>query len=225
MSIFLGFLLFLSICGLAYLGVQFLLTRHAKAKLEGELRQEREDRAAELARLNQQLEALRTENQRLSKWTVVADADAKAKELLEVAKAELAQAEADAGIFIRDAEQKAIELRESAEQEASATTSEARQKAKAAKDEAQALLDSATTKAADIVEAANKRAEEIAGSAYDAVRNAEMYEKTARAMKNIVKGYGDEYLVPAHSLLDDLAEDFSHKQAGQELKRARRTRR
>ncbi|MCF6285330.1 MAG: DUF4041 domain-containing protein, partial [Candidatus Hydrogenedentes bacterium] len=34
-------------------------------------------------------------------------------------------------------------------------------------------------------------------------------------------GYGDEYLIPSASVLDDLAEDFSHKEAGVELKTAR----
>ena len=221
MSMMLGFLLFAAICGLIYLGVQFILVRLARVKLEDDLRHEQEQRAAEVARLHKGLAALKAENERLAKWKVVADADAKAAELLETAKAELDQAEIDAAIFIRDAEQKATDLLENARQEASATSSEARQRSKTLKDEAQALLNSATTKAAEIVEAANHRAEAIAGSAYDAVRNAEMYEKTAKAMKNIVKGYGDQYLVPAHSLIDDLAEDFSHKKAGQELKRAR----
>lgn len=40
-------------------------------------------------------------------------------------------------------------------------------------------------------------------------------------MKNIIDGYGDQYIIPPQNLLDDLADDFSHTQAGQELKRAR----
>ena len=40
-------------------------------------------------------------------------------------------------------------------------------------------------------------------------------------MKNIIKGYGDEYLIPNHSLLDDLAEEYNHKEAGQELSQVR----
>jgi hypothetical protein len=40
-------------------------------------------------------------------------------------------------------------------------------------------------------------------------------------MKNIIKGYGDEYLIPNYSLLDNLAEEYNHKKAGQDLKQIR----
>ena len=53
------------------------------------------------------------------------------------------------------------------------------------------------------------------------MNNAALYEKAARAMKNTVEGYGDAYLIPSHSLLDDLAEEFGFAEAGETLKRAR----
>ncbi len=37
-------------------------------------------------------------------------------------------------------------------------------------------------------------------------------------MKNIIEGYGDKYLIPTFSLLDDLAEEFGHTEAGEKLK-------
>lgn len=40
-------------------------------------------------------------------------------------------------------------------------------------------------------------------------------------MKNIIDGYGDQYLKPTYSLLDELAEDFGYDEAGQQLKIAR----
>ena len=40
-------------------------------------------------------------------------------------------------------------------------------------------------------------------------------------MKNVIEGYGDRYLKPTYSLLDDLAEDFGYTEAGQQLKLAR----
>jgi hypothetical protein len=82
-------------------------------------------------------------------------------------------------------------------------------------------MESARRNASQIVAAANVRAQEIAGEALEAVRNAAMYERTARAMQHKIEGYGDEYLFPAESLLDELAEDFGHKEAGKELKLAR----
>lgn len=84
-----------------------------------------------------------------------------------------------------------------------------------------ALLNSASRESERIVLEANKRAEEIAGDAIVALRDARKLEETAKAMKNVIAGYGDEYLVPSASLLDDLAEEFSHKDAGVELKTAR----
>lgn len=64
---------------------------------------------------------------------------------------------------------------------------------------------------ADIVRAASKKLE----------TEADVYQETVIAMKNIIAGYGDEYLIPTSSLLDDLAEEFAHKDAGQQLKAAR----
>ena len=40
-------------------------------------------------------------------------------------------------------------------------------------------------------------------------------------MKNRIKGYGDEYIVPEHGFLDELADDFDHSDAGRQLKLAR----
>ena len=41
------------------------------------------------------------------------------------------------------------------------------------------------------------------------------------ATKNIVEGYGNEYLVPKDALFDQLAEQYGHEKAGQKLKEAR----
>lgn len=40
-------------------------------------------------------------------------------------------------------------------------------------------------------------------------------------MRNVVEGYGDRYLVPTYSLLDQLAQDYGFEDAGRELKAAR----
>ena len=50
---------------------------------------------------------------------------------------------------------------------------------------------SARATASRIIEAANKRAEEIAGDAYSAMNRAKEFADTAKAMKNIIEGYGD----------------------------------
>ena len=87
--------------------------------------------------------------------------------------------------------------------------------------QAQIKLDSSVNESAKIIQNAEIKAAEIAGSAYEAMKNANDYEKTVIAMKNIIKGYGDEYLKPTFSLLDDLSEEFGHTDAGQNLRIAR----
>jgi hypothetical protein len=200
----------------------------AKARHQGLIKKYNE----EVRKWNEYSAALKAENQRLSKWKNVADAEVKAAEMLRTARATAEKAKVDANNLVVTAQQRATSLQAEADEKAAAelaiakdtastVASEAKEKAKTLKDEAQAMLNSATTQAAKVIEAANKKAEEIAGSAYEAMKNASLYEQTVKAMKNIIEGYGDQYIIPPQSLLDDLAEDFSHTQAGRELKRAR----
>jgi hypothetical protein len=79
------------------------------------------------------------------------------------------------------------------------------------------LLAESSVEASRIVTAAQERAEAIAGDAYKAVRDARKYEEAARAMKNVVEGYGDQYIVPTSGLLDKLAEELGFTEAGQRL--------
>lgn len=82
-------------------------------------------------------------------------------------------------------------------------------------------ITSANLRGQKIIDQANKRAEEIAGDAVNVARDFRRYEQAVKAMKNIIDGYGNKYIIPGQSLLDELAEIYGHTQAGQELKRAR----
>lgn len=113
------------------------------------------------------------------------------------------------------------EIIENANGEANSIKKEARENAKNIKEKAEVILAEAHELANRIELDANKKAEEIAGDAWEAKQNADQYSSTVRAMKNIIKGYGDEYLIPNQSLLDDLAEEYSHKEAGDELAKVR----
>lgn len=135
----------------------------------------------------------------LSKYQNIIDAEGWAKKLIAEAEAELANAKQDASRERQDANQAA--------------------KARIAQSERN--LEEARATADRIIEQANKRAEEIAGDAYTAMSRAKEFADTARAMKNIIEGYGDAYIVPTYNLLDDLAEEFSFTEAGQKLKAAR----
>lgn len=156
---------------------------------------------------NEQAIALKTENQRLAKWKNVADADEKAAEIVGAARATMEKANSQAQTLLSTAQHRATSMKAETEQFvatelanakilAAAIASEAKEKAKSQKDEAQSILNSATLQASKMIEAANKKAEEIAGSAFEAMKNASLYEKTVKAMKNLIDGYGNQYIIP-----------------------------
>jgi hypothetical protein len=199
-----------------------LLTIALLVKIKADNRQ-RISLEADLETTRKRAEALDIEVRRLSKWKGVADADAKAAELTRAAEEAMQHAAAEANRLTETAKQEAEAAVTKAMSEAKTISTDAKQSAQKLRSDAEVHLSSATTRAAQIVEAANKRAEEIAGSAFDAMNNAKLYERTLKAMKNAIEGYGDEYLIPSHSLLDDLAEEYGFAEAGKELKRARET--
>jgi len=222
MTIFLSFLLIICFAGCATLVVFWLMERRIVSRVTHEADTYRHETEKRQQENDSEIEKLKTQVARLAKWTSVADADDKARELVETAQATLSQAESDSRILIANAEQQYSEQIEKAQEEAAKATAEGRAKAKKLTEEAQASLSYATERSSRLIADAKQRAEEIAGKAYDVVENVDRYRKTAKAMKNIIDGYGDEYLIPAESLLDDLAEEYSHKEAGQELKFARK---
>lgn len=239
MSLFLGMLLIAALGGCGY--VAFLWWSERKARLAGEQEAERriaEMRAAEEAAKKatedlrqkaiahtRQLEAnIRQLQERvaaLAKWEGVEDADVERARLLRHGQAVLAQAEADAQRLRSEVQAHYDGLLDRGRAEVQSLTKEARAAMESASQQAKRTVDAAANESRRIIAEANERAAEIAGKAYDVVRDAEFYEKTVRAMKNIIAGYGDQYLKPAASLLDDLAAEFGHKDAGVQLKLAR----
>ena len=170
-----------------------------------------------ITNLNADLNSLKKENnnlialnKELSRFQVILNAEKAAEELL-------SQANQGASEIIAEAKS----VQELAKTNADEIKAMALKEAQSIKEKAQQFLSNATSDASNIINQANKRAEEIAGDAYKAMQNAAEYEKTVKAMKNIVEGYGDQYLVPTYSLLDDLAEEFAHTDAGEKLKVAR----
>lgn len=87
--------------------------------------------------------------------------------------------------------------------------------------EIELLYENAVKESKRIIDQAENKAETIGGDAYRSLREADEIANRIQAMKNVIKGYGNEYLVPSYTLLDQLAEDFSHKDAGENLKKLR----
>jgi len=159
--------------------------------------------------------------QELSKYQDIVDVAAEVQKLRNETEKELADKRTKASEEIQA-------MRNAAEQEVADAKQEAkelREKGKARYEsvinDADARLASVDTEAKRILSEAESRAKEIAGEAYEAAGKAKEYEKTVTALKNIIDGYGTQYLKPTYSLLDELAEDFGYTEAGQQLKIAR----
>ncbi|WP_084680358.1 DUF4041 domain-containing protein [Chryseobacterium luteum] len=87
--------------------------------------------------------------------------------------------------------------------------------------EIELLYENAVRESTRIIESAENKAETIGGDAYRSLKEANEIADRIQAMKNVINGYGNKYLVPNYTLLDQLAEDFSHKEAGENLKKLR----
>jgi F0F1-type ATP synthase membrane subunit b/b' len=189
--------------------------------------------------VDQQLEALKQESERVRQHyeTEARRAQSEAdtalskalKELEPLQKYEkLRDAEAEAQRELAEALKEATSLRseakallEQSREEAADERSAAIQKAKEIREQADARLTQAIRDAGRIAAEAEKRAEQIGGDAYVALRDKQLLEQAAEAMRNVIEGYGDRYLVPTHSILDDFAERFGYDEAGKALKSAR----
>lgn len=75
---------------------------------------------------------------------------------------------------------------------------------------------------ARLVLEAETRAREIAGSAYDLAQREAQLKKTIQAFENVIKGYGDEYLVPTSAVLDELEQRYGFSDVGRSLKTSRK---
>ncbi len=150
----------------------------------------------------------------LKKYQSIQDADREAQRILKDANEQSNQT-------INSALEKSEKIQTDAIEISDNLRAESRANARATREKNEALLNTAQEQHDKIIDTARQQAIEIAGDALKAKENTDLYSKTAAAMKNAIKGYGDEYLIPNHTLIDELAEDFGHKEGGQKLKDAR----
>lgn len=97
-----------------------------------------------------------------------------------------------------------------------------------AKKESQSIIDVAKVNASKLVEQAENQAEQAEIKANATIANAERrlanLTSASQAIKNTTEGYGDEYLIPASSVLDGLAEHFEFSDASKQFKDAKEMR-
>lgn len=158
----------------------------------------------------------------------VLDAEKKIKTADSIARSTVNEAQLKASNIVLEANNQARLTISNANNEAVVITKDARDarlKAKERLDNANSradeLISNANDNAIKIIADAEIRAKEIAGSAYEAKEFAETYQAVAKSMKNKIEGYGDEWIVPNRSVLDELAENYEFTDAGKELQKAR----
>lgn len=140
----------------------------------------------------------------------IIDVEAEVKAMREASQLDAARIKAVATLSAAAIKQEAVDLRAQGKAQYDDAVRNAEMK-----------LASVDREAKRIITEAETRAKEIAGEAYEIAGKAKQYEGVATAMRNVIDGYGDRYLKPTYSLLDDLAADFGHTEAGQQLKLAR----
>lgn len=187
--------------------------------------QSQEQHAAQLAAA---LHAAQIEAESLAPYRGIRDLDAEMQKLRRDAESELAAAHEQAAQIISTAQAEAAHAAEQARlavAEASDRATEIKREAavaaKARSDAAEQRAAEASAMAAKLIEDAKTRAEEIAGDAYRALERSEFLAATVKALENTIRGYGDKYLIPTYSILDELGEAYSHTEAGQQLRKAR----
>ncbi|MFI8718329.1 DUF4041 domain-containing protein [Stenotrophomonas sp. NPDC077464] len=203
------------------IGVLLVLRRLASQAFQSQLAQVELDAARQLESLRSQITRISTENEALSEFKAVRDADAEARRMLAEAEAASmsARIEMDA---LRTATETTLEaLRLEAQQQVSGLIADGRRANADARQKAERTIEDANRRAAVLVKQAEIRAESIAGDAYRALQEAETIQQSAVAMRNVIEGYGDLYLKPTYSLLDQLAQEYEFESAAQELKLAR----
>lgn len=183
-------------------------SQFSKLEIINRILKEETDKKIEL--LTNENEKLLSVNNELSKFQNILDIEKAAENITQNANEE-------AQLIIKNAQDEY----DKAKSEINELKSSVQKEAQITKEKALDILNSATINARTIVNQATFRAEGIAGEAYKAMKNASEFEKTVKAMKNIIEGYGDKYIVPTYSLLDDLAEEFAHANAGEKLKFSR----
>jgi len=178
--------------------------------LEVEAERIREHYQSEADRIYHEMnESLREAHEQLEQYASLASLGETESEIRQALAKALEEAEA--------LQTEARQILEATKEEAAGERTVALQKAREIREKAEALLTRAATREREIIDEAHQKAGDIAGDAYTALREKDHLEEAIKGIRNVIDGYGDRYVRPTHSLLDDLAADFGHTEAGQAL--------
>jgi hypothetical protein len=192
---------------------------------EARLTQERAKKNAELIREAAEYEAGELRARQLVELAkedaLLIKRDAEGEAALIRDRAESEAGELRARQLVERAREDAKQIETAAEKEINELRAKARLEVKEKVTKAEDALSGATVEAHEIIVRAEKKAVEIGGKAYEALKKLEFYERAADAMNNVIKGYGNRYMVPAESILDVWVEEYGFHVVGEKLRLAR----
>jgi len=163
-----------------------------------------------IARSDQQLVAALRDLESLRKYSSLPAAERETSEMLAAAIKTAEALRADAQLLLDRAKGAAVEQQKEAKEAAELLHNQAEQHLKHSHREALRILAEA-----------ERKARETAGEAFDSLRDKQALEQSVKAIENLIEGYGDKYVVPTASFVDELAEFYGHTDAGRMLASAR----
>ncbi|WP_294405785.1 DUF4041 domain-containing protein [uncultured Clostridium sp.] len=197
--------------------IAFFVMKNSKNKLQKEYE-------SKISELNETILDLESSNKKkdiklsvLNKYEGILDVEKKCSDMINAATIEANLIRERYEFILSVAQLEAKKIKDESLQEKKKIDSQI----KAKKSEYEDIISISMSQSKEIINDAHKKAEEIAGDAYKALKNYDKMKNKIKALKNVIDGYGNEYIVPSSGILDDLAEDFSFTDAGQELKKAR----
>nr|WP_314490372.1 DUF4041 domain-containing protein [uncultured Chryseobacterium sp.] len=164
--------------------------------------------------LFEKLQRVRKHNEELSKYQDIINVKVECEYLLKKAEKDSYKLREEAGLELMNSQKESKEVRRNLKELTDKKTYEI-----------QLLYENAVRETQRIIASAESKAESIGGDSYRSLREADQIAETIKAMKNVIKGYGNEYIIPSYTLLDELADDYSHKEAGEQLKKLRQNNR
>jgi hypothetical protein len=129
---------------------------------------------------------------------LISNADFRSRQLLDTAHANAAELDQRAQAALASAQLKADEV-------IAERTAEIEKEL----DETRLLSREARAQCVRIIASAEVGAKAIAGEAWDVRNRVRELQEAADAIRNIIDGYGSKYLIPAYSLMDDVATELA----------------
>lgn len=170
-----------------------------------------------LKHLKRQCDDLVFENESLEKYKSIPDVELHVKQLLENAEKEGVNIKKDAQAQV----DVLIQQQASLQNEIDSQMADAKTKIRRMLAEADAQKNVLLEDVYNMMRKAENLAQDIEKDSYESLSKADKILNAAKAAKNIIEGYGNEFIKPSFCVLDSLAEEYGFDDAAVKLKNVR----